>query len=229
MLDSPSPKQRVEPAAHWILVVEDEEIVRYSLKQTLEREGYNIVTAVDGEDALTKLPDHEYSLILTDNLMPRMTGVELLDRAKNIQPDATRVIVTAVLQVDKLIELINQGEIYRFIAKPWIREELIASVHNAVQRYDLVCRNKILQAATLEINSKLKNLNSELSHTVGRIEEQNKALEQNLGRSIELCLGTMQTFYPVLGTQARRVHSICLAMANELRTEANSRNCGISP
>jgi len=174
------------------------------------------VTAVDGEDALRKLPEHDYSLILSDNLMPNMIGVELLERTKNIQPDATRVIVTAVLKVDKLIELINQGEIYRFIAKPWIREELIATVHNAVHRYDLVCRNKILQAATLEINHKLKTVNKELQENVERIEEQNRALEKNLARSVELCLGTMQTFYPVLGSQARRVHSICKSMAEEL-------------
>ena len=57
-----------------------------------------------------------------------MSGLELLSRSRQIQPNATRILITAVLQLDTVIEAINQGEIFRFIVKPWLREEFLATV-----------------------------------------------------------------------------------------------------
>jgi len=123
-----------------------------------------------------------------------------------------------------VIDAINKGEIYRFIVKPWLREELLVTVKNATQRYDLICRNAALQAATLEMNEKLEKLNHSLSEQVGKVAVQNQQLEQlnlalakNLKRSVELCLQTLQTFYPSLGSRARRVFALCEAMAVGLK------------
>jgi response regulator RpfG family c-di-GMP phosphodiesterase len=104
-----------------------------------------------------------------------------------------------------------------------MREELLATIQNAVHRYELICSNAALQTATQAMNEQLSALNRALEAKVARVAQQNqqletmnRALEQNLQRSVELCLKTMQTFYPTLGSQARRVHAICKAMAGAL-------------
>ncbi|HET6408378.1 MAG TPA: HD domain-containing phosphohydrolase, partial [Chthoniobacteraceae bacterium] len=107
--------------------------------------------------------------------------------------------------------------------KPWLREELLVTVQNAVQRYELLTRNNVLQATTLAMNEKLTQLNRELELQLARgaeannkLTEVNAALERNLSRSIELCVQTMQTFYPTLGNQARRAFEVCRSMAEVL-------------
>jgi response regulator RpfG family c-di-GMP phosphodiesterase len=215
---------------HHILIVDDEEIVLVSLRDTLAREGYQVTTAPDAVAALSCVKQRPCSVIITDQQMPVLTGLELLSQAKELQPDATRILITAVLNLTTVIEAINKGEIYRFIIKPWLREELLVTIRNAVQRYELVCRNQTLQATTLTMNDKLGKLNADLGAQIARVAEQkselerlNLALEQNLQCSVELCLKTMQTFYPTLGSRARRVYELCRAMAEGLHLSAQER------
>ena len=215
---------------HNILVVDDEEIVLIALRDTLAREGYQVATAANALDALKLLKDQAFSVIITDQQMPMLTGLEFLSQVKLLQPDTTRILITAVLNLATVIDAINKGEIYRFIVKPWLREELLATVKNAVQRYDLICKNQMLQVATLSMNEKLTKVNAALEQQVARVAEQNQQLEQfnnalneNLQRSVELCLRTMQTFYPTLGSQARRVFELCRAMAEGLNLPPDQR------
>ena len=215
---------------HRILVVDDENIVLVALRETLRREGYEVATALSAAEGLEQLKQGSFSVIITDHQMPGMTGLEFLARVKEIQPDSTRILITAVLSLNTVIDAINKGEIYRFIVKPWLREELLATVKNAVQRFELICRNAVLQAATLAMNDKLSRLNKSLEEQVGRVEDQNKqlgrmnqALEENLQRSVNLCVRTMETFYPILGSQARRVFELCKAMGGSLGLPSDQR------
>ena len=217
-------------ALHSLLVVDDEEAVVAALRETLAREGYQVFTAPNAIHALTLLKKNVFSVVITDQNMPMLTGLEFLAQVKQLQPDATRILITAVLNLNTVIDSINKGEIYRFVVKPWLREELLATVKNAVQRYELICKNAMLQATTLAINEKLTRLNAALEDQVARVARQNDdlgrlngALEQNLQHSVELCLRTMQTFYPTLGTQARRVYELCKAMADGLKLPRDQR------
>jgi response regulator RpfG family c-di-GMP phosphodiesterase len=124
-----------------------------------------------------------------------------------------------VLNLGTVIDAINKGEIFRFIVKPWLREELLATVKNAVQRHDMIRSNARLNAETVAMNQKLTQLNEFLATQVATVAEQNRRLEElsraqqeNLQRSVQLCVQTMQTFYPTLGNQARRVYELCKAM-----------------
>ena len=214
----------VDPGMHQILVVDDEQIVLVALRETLKREGYDVVTASNGAQALELVEQNIFSVILSDHQMPVMTGLEFFSKVKKVQPDATRILITAVLSLNTVIDAINKGEIYRFIVKPWLREELLATVKNAVQRYELICSNAVLQATTLAMNDKLTKLNEKLAVQVQKVEDQNnqlaalnEALEKNLQRSVDLCLRTMETFYPLLGSQARRVYEISTALAQEIQ------------
>jgi response regulator RpfG family c-di-GMP phosphodiesterase len=218
------------PAANRILVVDDEQIVLAALRDTLRRQHYDVVTTTDPMAALEKLQQTEFSVIISDQRMPMLSGLELLSKARQIQPNTTRILITAVLSLDTVIDAINQGEIYRFIVKPWLREELIVTLKNAVQRYELLRQNERLQAATQAMNLQLVDLNRSLEQQVKLVAQQNvqlaemnQSFEQNLLRSMELCLHTMQTFYPTLGGQARRSAQLCRAMAQAAALSHDSR------
>ncbi|MDB6129947.1 MAG: rpfG 1 [Verrucomicrobiales bacterium] len=211
------------PKMQNILIVDDEEIVLVALRDTLLREGYQVVTSTNAVQALSLLKEQGFAVIITDQQMPLLTGLEFLAQVKLIQPDATRILITAVLSLSTVIDAINKGEIYRFIVKPWLREELLATVKNAVQRYELICKNIVLQATTLSMNDQLQKVNKELEQQVAMVAEKNNALQelnetlrQNLQKSVELCVKTLETFYPTLGSQARRVYELCRAMSGNL-------------
>ena len=217
-------------AARPILVVDDEEIVLAALHETLRRAHYDVVTFRDPIAALEEIKRREFSIIITDQRMPMLSGLELLAQARQIQPFATRILITAVLSLDTVIEAINKGEIFRFIVKPWLREEFLATIQNGMQRYELICQNAHLAAATQSMNEQLVELNRSLEQQVKLVAQQNQqladvnsALEQNLFHSMELCLHTMQTFYPSLGNQARRVSQLCKSMAGVAKLSPEER------
>jgi response regulator RpfG family c-di-GMP phosphodiesterase len=220
----------LKESGHPILIVDDEEIVLVALRDTLLREGYRVVASPHAVHALSVLKEQKFSVVITDQQMPMVTGLEFLAQVKQIQPDATRILITAVLSLGTVIDAINKGEIYRFVVKPWLREELLATVKNAVQRYELICSNSRLHAATLAMNEKLVHLNQALEAQVAKVAEQNnrlehlaQALEDNLRQSVELCVQTMQIFYPTLGNQARRVFELCNVMAKGLELPPEQR------
>jgi response regulator RpfG family c-di-GMP phosphodiesterase len=220
----------MKESGHPILIVDDEEIVLVALRDTLVREGYPVVASPHAVHALSILKNHQFSVVITDQQMPMVTGLEFLAQVKQIQPDATRILITAVLSLGTVIDAINKGEIYRFVVKPWLREELLATVKNAVQRYELICNNSRLNAETQAMNEKLVQLNQALESEVAKVAEQNsrlerltQALEENLRRSAELSVQTMQTFYPTLGNHARRVFELCSAMAKSLELPPEQR------
>ena len=213
-----------------ILIVDDEELLVFAFKEMFESEGYRTLTALNAVDALKHLDEERFAVVLTDQNMPTENGLEFLAKVKAIQPDATRVLMTGVLDLSTVIEAINKGEIYRFVVKPCMREDLLATLKNAVQRYELIGQNAMLQAATHAMNRELEDLNRALARQVAREAEQNaqlaglnEALEQNLQRSVELCLKTMETFYPSLGVCAKQVHELCAAMAEGLKLPPNQR------
>ncbi|HUZ06731.1 MAG TPA: HD domain-containing phosphohydrolase [Candidatus Paceibacterota bacterium] len=207
-----------------ILVVDDEPEQVSVLQETLKRAGYDGVGFVDSALALEEIKRRKFSVIICDQRMPKLSGLELLGHARQIQPDATRILITAVLELDLVIEAINKGELFRFVVKPWLREEFLVTVKNGVQRHELICQNEQLQAATQSMNEQLIELNRSLEQQIKLVARQNQqlgemnvTLEQNLVHSMELCVHTMQTFYPSLGNQARRVFQLCKAMSQVLQ------------
>jgi response regulator RpfG family c-di-GMP phosphodiesterase len=130
------------------------------------------------------------------------------------------VLITAALSLPTLVEAINKGEIYRFLAKPWLREELIATVRNALNRHELIVQNERLLTETSELNSRLATANAALGDQVKRLETQRRALDEaglELGRrydrSLELCSRILATYDPVLARQTQAVASIAGQMA----------------
>ncbi|MEJ0091152.1 MAG: HD domain-containing phosphohydrolase [Limisphaerales bacterium] len=213
-----------------ILIVDDEEVFLANMRQILQRARHETVAISDPLLALEEIKKRKFSVIISDQRMPGMSGLELLAEARLIQPFATRILATAVLNLDVVVEAINQGEIFRFIIKPWLREEFLATISNGVHRYELICENARLQNSTQAMNEQLVELNRSLEQQVHLVANQNRqladvndALERNLTRSMELCVHTMQTFYPSLGSQARRASQVCKAMATLLQLNPEER------
>ena len=173
-VDPHKPPEAVPP----ILIVDDEEIVLVALRDTLLREGYQVVPSPHAIHALSVLKQQPFSVVITDQQMPMVSGLEFLAQVREIQPDATRILITAVLSLSTVIDAINKGEIYRFIVKPWLREELLATVKNAVQRFELISSNARLHAATQAMNAQLTDLNRALEGQVARVAEQNAQLQE---------------------------------------------------
>jgi response regulator RpfG family c-di-GMP phosphodiesterase len=214
---------KAPPELKRLLVVDDEELVLEALRETLKSEGYEVLTFSEPLEALEALRNTPVSVLVTDQNMPAINGLEFLTQAREIQPNAVRILITAVLNLGTVIEAINRGEVYRFIVKPWLREELLVTIRNAVHRYELVCTNKVLYAKTSEMNKRLSAQLEQLDVQNRQLDRLNQALQKNLDRSIQLCLKTMETFYPLLGQSARRVFAFCQAMARELDLPGDQR------
>ena len=98
-------------------------------------------------------------MIMSDQRMPGMTGVELLRHAKEIRPETTRLLFTAYADIRTVIDAINQGHVFRYLAKPWDSDELEAVVHQAVEHHDLIVEKNRLLAELQAANAKLTEAN----------------------------------------------------------------------
>ena len=127
-----------------ILFVDDEENILSALVRLFRKEDYEIITATSGMDALKIMEEKDISVVVSDNRMPGMTGIDLLAKAKEISPDAMRIMLTGYSDLEAAIAAINKGEVYRFITKPWNDEELKLTVMQSLEHRDLVLKNRTL-------------------------------------------------------------------------------------
>ena len=147
---------------HTLLVVDDEPDVVKSV-QDLLRFDYKVLGATRAADALKLIDEQPVQIVLTDQRMPEMTGVDFLRRLREHHPDTVRLLVTGYADIRAVIDAINQGNVYRYITKPWEPEELQAIIREAAERYDLVAERKRLVEELKAKNEQLQNSNEELS------------------------------------------------------------------
>ena len=122
-----------------VLFVDDEEKILRSLKRGLLDESYNKLFANSGKEALEILQQKEVHVIVTDMRMPEMTGLELLRGVKKEYPNIVRMVLSGYTQITTLLTAINQGEVYKFITKPWkLEEDFKPAVRQAIEYYDLL-------------------------------------------------------------------------------------------
>ena len=153
-----------------VLIVDDDPMVLATLKVSLASEPYEVVVCSSGIDALKLLPEKDFAVIISDQRMPKMTGLDFLVECRRILPLAPRILLTAVLNLSTAVEAINRGEICRFIAKPWLRAELVAAIRDAIQRHDLAAQNQAMQAESLQLNARLTAAKLELQARVDELE-----------------------------------------------------------
>jgi DNA-binding NtrC family response regulator len=129
---------------HPILLVDDEPEILFSLRGLLRRE-FDLHTAQSGAEALDILRRQPIHVIMTDQRMPEMTGVELLRRARGECPEAIRIVFTGYADLKAVVDAVNEGQIYRYLTKPWDPDELCALLHEACDQYERIAeRHRLL-------------------------------------------------------------------------------------
>lgn len=125
------------------LVADDEDVFCKLLAKTLSLDGFQVDTAADGMEAIELLDRHRYAVILTDLMMPRAGGLEVLRAARRADPDVAVILITGYASLDSALAAIKEGA-YDYITKPFQLEEIRLTVSNALERRRLVDENKSL-------------------------------------------------------------------------------------
>ena len=141
-----------------ILIVDDEENVRRALRRSLRNEGYEPLVARSPEEGLEILKSTPVDAVLSDHLMPTMTGLEFLNRVRDRHPDCLRIMLTGHADMSTAIKAINQGEIYRFLTKPWDDNELKVTLFIGFEQLDLQRENRALLARVRRQADLIRNL-----------------------------------------------------------------------
>ncbi|MBI2470862.1 MAG: response regulator [Planctomycetes bacterium] len=149
-----------------ILIVDDEENILNTLERLLEDEGYKLFFANSGNKGLEIIRREDIQLIISDHRMPGMDGLKFLNETKKISPDTIRVMLTGYADVETAIKAINEGEVYRFITKPWNNIELLNIIKQGVEYYNLQKELERLNKLIQSQNTQLKEWNFKLEQKV---------------------------------------------------------------
>ena len=171
---------------HSLLIIDDEVEITKSLYRQFRRK-YNVHIATSAAEALPIMEKERIQVVLSDQRMPGMTGIDFFNKIKDKYPDALKLILTGYSDIEAVIGAINEGQIFRYLTKPWNNVELEVAIDEAFEKYELITNNRRLmnqlQEANLllekkvaertkkleQSNVKLKNLNIEKNKYVGMV------------------------------------------------------------
>ena len=170
-------------AEHTILFVDDEVNILKALKRLTRHETWNVLCASRGREALEMMERQPAQVVVSDQRMPEMSGVDMLQAVRDRWPDVVRMMLTGYTEMNVAVDAINRGEIYRLITKPWNDEELKATIRQAFDHYDLKREIKRLNQITREQNFKLQDMNRNLEAKVRERTKQLAEKHQELRRA----------------------------------------------
>lgn len=180
--------------SHKLLIVDDEP-ANLRLLERLFRRDFQVITAASGAEALLVLEQQDVALIITDQRMPGMTGIELLKRTASLRPHMVRIILTGYTDIEALVEAINCGQVYRYVTKPWNNDDLRQMVARAVEHYE---------------TNKSRH---ELARTNQRLVSRMKAMTRGFARAIAEALDAKDEY---AHGHARRVCGYALAIGRRM-------------
>ncbi|BCK87882.1 regulator of RpoS [Sideroxyarcus emersonii] len=146
-----------------LLLVDDEEEIGAALARLLRSDGYTILRASSGIEGLEILAQHEVGVVISDQRMPEMSGVEFLTRVYELYPQTIRIVLSGYADLASVTDAINRGAIYKFFTKPWDNEALRADVQEAFRRYELKRQKEKLLHDIQGANVLLSQINLELA------------------------------------------------------------------
>jgi EAL domain-containing protein (putative c-di-GMP-specific phosphodiesterase class I)/FixJ family two-component response regulator len=164
-----------------LLLVDDEENILNSLKRLLRGSGYRILTASSGTQGLQALGENRVDVIISDQRMPEMTGVEFLRRVKDIHPDSVRIVLSGYTELQSVTSAINEGAIYKFLTKPWDDELLRANIEEAFRRKEMADEHRHLTDRLISTNAELGRAEHELRKLLAEKSQQASRNEVALG------------------------------------------------
>ena len=166
-----------------ILCVDDEPNILSALRRMFMLSGFDIEEASSGAEAIKKLEEKEFHLVLSDMQMPGMNGAELLAQVRERWPKVMRLMLTGTADLKAAISAINEGEIYRYLTKPWDDEEVVSTIKSALERFALIRERDNLLELT-------KQQNLSLADMVNTLEEKVKERTAELSNSYDELRGS---------------------------------------
>ncbi|MDR0736470.1 MAG: response regulator [Zoogloeaceae bacterium] len=145
-----------------LLLVDDKADVLAALRRMLRPDGYSILTALGGAAGLGILEKQPVDVILSEQRMQHMSGVEFLSQARIVQPYCVRMVLTGYLEIQSIAKTVNEGAIYKFLTKPWDDEQLRAALREAFAHKELTDDNRRLTAELSQANRNLILANQRL-------------------------------------------------------------------
>ena len=149
----------------------DDETANLRLLERLFRNDYEMLVAESGAEALEILSVHDVAVIISDQRMPEMTGIDFLKRAAEMRPQTVRIMLTGYTDAEALVEAINSGIVYKYITKPWNNEDLRHTIKRALQHYETIKAQRRLQLQNERLQSRLRSSKDGLLRVVGEMLE----------------------------------------------------------
>ncbi len=164
-----------------LLLVDDEENILSSLRRLFRRDGYHLITAGSAAEGLQRLVEGNVDVIVSDQRMPGMTGVEFLRRAKDLYPDTVRMVLSGFTELQSIIDAVNEGAIYKFLTKPWDDNLLRSHVSEAFRHKEMADENRRLAREVEAAANDLATLNERLEQSLLQQRQQAELLQASSG------------------------------------------------
>jgi FixJ family two-component response regulator len=146
-----------------LLCVDDEQNILATLRRSFVEDGWRVLCASSGAQGLDVLQREAVAVVISDQRMPEMTGTEFLSEVKRRFPETMRVILSGFAEISSVVEAINDGEIHKFVAKPWDDADLRETVRNCFVQHDLLVSNRLLTEQIRRQNEELRACNQSLT------------------------------------------------------------------
>jgi len=150
------------------IMIVDDEPANLRVLERLFRPDYQVVTAPSGAEALALLEQHDVALLISDQRMPAMTGIELMMKTVAIRPQMVKILLTGYTDVGALIEALNSGLVYRYLTKPWNNDDLKLTVSRALEHYEMMKAKHLLGMENQRLRGRLQQISElasiELNH-----------------------------------------------------------------
>lgn len=163
---------RLKKPEKTLLLVDDEQNIVSSLKRLLRRDGYQILTANSGQEGLDVLTSNKVDVIVSDQRMPGMTGVEFLRNVKELYPETVRMVLSGYTELNSVTDAINEGAVFRFLTKPWDDEKLRENIKEAFHYKELADDNRQLSLRVQTSNHELAIANRHLAEILQQKQQQ---------------------------------------------------------
>jgi diguanylate cyclase (GGDEF)-like protein/PAS domain S-box-containing protein len=187
---------RMQTPQRTLLLVDDEPNILSALKRLLRRDNYKILTATSGKDGLELLGQNKIDVIISDQRMPGMTGVEFLRAVKTLHPETVRIVLSGFTELQSVTDAVNEGAIYKFLTKPWDDTQLRDHIEQAFRHKEMSDENQ-------RLNQQVRSANQELAKANRQLEEVLKQKQQQITRdeiTLDIVHETLQHVpQPVIG------------------------------
>ncbi|MBC3935956.1 EAL domain-containing protein [Undibacterium sp. CY7W] len=196
-----------------LLLVDDEPNILSALKRLLRKDGYRILTGNSASEGLQILASENVDVIMSDQRMPEMSGVEFLRQAKALYPDTVRIILSGYSELQYITDAINEGAIYKFLTKPWDDEQIRKNISDAFQFKEILNENRRLNLEIQSSNRELVRTNRQLSDILKQKQNQIQRDEVSIGVIRDIL---HQIPFPLIGIDDEDRIAFCNLQAEEL-------------